>query len=225
MQTYSRSVSIPIGGLFLEGDLSMPEVPRGLVLFAHGSGSSRFSPRNRQVAQELSQAGLVTVLFDLLTQDEEQEDLLTQEHRFNIRLLAERVAGAVDWAKASRKLADLPIGLFGSSTGAAAALVAAAARPDQVAAVVSRGGRPDLAGDSLGLVQAPTLFLVGDRDVVVLELNEEAMERIQAKVELRLVPGAGHLFEEPGALEQVCKEATSWFLEHLRPTFDPHAPL
>lgn len=224
MQTYSRTVSIPVGPLHLDGDLLMPEVPRGLVLFAHGSGSSRFSPRNRQVAEWLSRGGLATVLFDLLSEEEEEEDLLTQEYRFNIRLLAERVATAVDWAQADPQLYDLPVCLFGASTGAAAALVAAAARQDTVAAVVSRGGRPDLAGDALGLVQAPTLLLVGGRDVVVQALNEDAMRRIPADAELRIVPGAGHLFEEPGALEQVCREATSWFLDHLQPAYAPPPP-
>jgi dienelactone hydrolase len=207
-------VRITVGGVALVGDLAQP-ADGGIVLFAHGSGSSRHSPRNRRVAQQLQQAGLGTLLMDLLTADEEQVDLRSRELRFNIGLLARRLVGAVDWL-ADRFGGELPMGLFGASTGAAAALVAAAERPSQVAAVVSRGGRPDLAGPALDRVSAPTLLIVGGADPQVLTLNRQAAERLAAPHRLEVVPGAGHLFEEPGALEEVARLAGAWFSTHLQ---------
>jgi putative phosphoribosyl transferase len=212
--TSERAVRVGVGEVQLDGDLTMPDAPAGLVIFAHGSGSSRHSPRNKQVAAALQQRGLATLLMDLLTHDEEQVDLRTRELRFDIDLLAERVAGAVDWAGEEPGIEDLCVGLFGASTGAAAALMAAAERP-AVAAVVSRGGRPDLAGEALSEVEAPTLLIVGGEDHLVIDLNEQARDRLRADVELVLVPGAGHLFEEPGALDQVCALAGGWFARHL----------
>jgi len=208
-------VRIPVRDAILEGDLVVPDGALGIVVFAHGSGSSRHSPRNRQVAAALNEAGIGTLLVDLLTPAEEQLDLLTREHRFDIGLLARRVIATLDWLRFG-PAASLPIGLFGASTGAAAALVAAAVRPDDVAAIVSRGGRPDLAGNALRRVQAPTLLIVGGADVQVLELNRRALELLSApEKRLEIVPGATHLFEEPGALEQVAKLATAWFQRHL----------
>jgi putative phosphoribosyl transferase len=204
-------VSLELGPVSLGGTLTVPEEARGLVVFAHGSGSSRFSPRNRQVAEVLHAAAVGTLLIDLLTQEEEQVDLRTRELRFDIGLLAERVVVAVDWATGQ----GLPIGAFGASTGAAAALVAAAERPELVRAVVSRGGRPDLAGDALPRVRAPTLLVVGGNDPVVLDLNRAAIERLGAETRLEIVPGATHLFEEPGTLERVADLARDWFLEQL----------
>ena len=193
----------------------MPEEATGIVAFAHGSGSSRHSPRNTYVAGVLSQGGFATVLADLLTEAEEQVDLRTRQLRFDIGLLAERVTAVVDWLQQADRTAQLPVGLFGASTGAAAALVAAAQRPESVRAVVSRGGRPDLAGDALPRVRAPTLLIVGGLDNVVLELNQEALDRLPAHKKLDIVPGATHLFEEPGALERVAELASAWFVEHL----------
>jgi putative phosphoribosyl transferase len=184
-------------------------------VFAHGSGSSRHSPRNRYVAGVLGDAGLGTLLVDLLTAEEEEVDLRTRHLRFDIGLLAGRLVGMVDWLGSRTETAGLDIGLFGASTGAAAALIAAALRPDAVVAVVSRGGRPDLAGADLGAVRAPTLLLVGERDPVVLDLNRQALDALQTPVRLDVVPGASHLFEEPGALEAVAGLARNWFLEHL----------
>jgi pimeloyl-ACP methyl ester carboxylesterase len=208
-------VRVPVGDAVLEGDLVVPEGAPGIVVFVHGSGSSRHSPRNRQVATALNEAGIGTLLVDLLTPAEEQLDLLTREHRFDIELLARRVIGTLDWLRLG-PVASLPIGLFGASTGAAAALVAAAVRPGDVAAVVSRGGRPDLAGGALRRVQAPTLLIVGGADLHVLELNRRALEELgAAEKRLVVVPGASHLFEEPGALERVARLAESWFLRHL----------
>jgi dienelactone hydrolase len=204
-------VTLDVGPVSVGGTLTLPDGARGLVVFAHGSGSSRFSPRNRQVAEELNEHALGTLLIDLLTAEEEQVDLRTAELRFDISLLAERVVGAVDWAEER----GLPIGAFGASTGAAAALVAAAERPQLVRAVVSRGGRPDLAGDALPRVEAPTLLIVGGNDQVVLDLNRQAMERMRAETRLEIVPGASHLFEEPGALDEVVRLARGWFLEKL----------
>jgi dienelactone hydrolase len=198
----------------LQGDLVLPEGARGIVLFAHGSGSSRHSPRNRQVAARLNQAGLGTLLVDLLTPAEERLDLVTAHHRFDISLLARRLVGAIDWLRGGQA-ESLPIGLFGASTGAAAALVAAAARPEDVAAVVSRGGRPDLAGPALSQVRAPTLLIVGGADPVVLELNKVAFELLQTEKQLLVIPGATHLFEESGALEEVARLAADWFTRHL----------
>jgi pimeloyl-ACP methyl ester carboxylesterase len=208
---------IPVVGVELEADLGIPDHARGVVLFAHGSGSSRFSPRNRYVADELRKVGLGTVLADLLTPHEEEVDLRTAELRFAIDLLAVRVTALTDWATTYDATTDLPIGLFGASTGAAAALIAAAARPDHVQAVVSRGGRPDLAGEFLRLVQQPTLLIVGGADTTVLELNRAAMERLPGEKRLDVVPGATHLFEEPGALERVAELAGDWFVSHLSP--------
>jgi putative phosphoribosyl transferase len=213
--TSATRVRVPVGDAVLEGDRVVPEGALGIVLFAHGSGSSRHSPRNRQVAAALNDIGIGTLLVDLLTPAEEQLDLLTREHRFDIGLLARRVVATLDWLRLG-PAASLPIGLFGASTGAAAALVAAAVRPGDVDAVVSRGGRPDLAGDALRRVQAPTLLIVGGADVQVLELNRRALELLgAAEKRLEIVPGATHLFEEPGALEQVAKLAAAWFLRHL----------
>jgi putative phosphoribosyl transferase len=207
-------VSIPVADATLEGDLVLPEAASGIVVFSHGSGSSRHSPRNRRVAATLNEKGLGTLLLDLLTPAEEQRDLVTAESRFDIALLARRLVGAIDWVRRDLD-ASLPIGLFGASTGAAAALVAAAARPDDVYAVVSRGGRPDLAAAVLPRVRAPTLLIVGGSDPVVLELNKQALELLQSEKQLVVVPGATHLFEEPGALDQVARLAADWFTRHL----------
>jgi pimeloyl-ACP methyl ester carboxylesterase len=210
-----REVVVPAGPVRLEGALTLPDGAAGLVVFAHGSGSSRHSPRNRFVAAALRDAGLGTLLMDLLTAAEEQADARTGHLRFDIELLAERVVAAVDWLGIEDAAAGLPVGCFGASTGAAAALVAAAERPERVAAVVSRGGRPDLAAAALELVLAPTLLIVGGRDTQVIALNEEAARRMRAPVELEIVPRAGHLFEEPGALERVAELAGGWFARHL----------
>ena len=199
----------------LEGALRIPEGATGIVLFAHGSGSSRHSPRNRYVAQALNEGGLATLLIDLLTAAEESEDDRTARLRFNIRMLAHRVTGASDWLLENAATKHLRIGYFGASTGAAAALEAAAARPSEIGAVVSRGGRPDLALADLGRVQAPTLLIVGGRDSAVIEMNREAFEHLQTEKRLAIVPEATHLFEEPGALEQVAHLARDWFAGHL----------
>lgn len=210
-----RSVAIPAASERLPGTLIVPPQPIGLVLFAHGSGSSHLSPRNQGVAATLSLAGLATLLFDLLTPREEMLDAATAELRFDIDFLASRLLLATDWARRLPELTELPIGYFGASTGAAAALVAAARRPLTVAAIVSRGGRPDLAGRSLRAVRAPTLLIVGGHDREVIHLNEMAMAEMTAPVELRLVAGATHLFAEPGTLEHAAALAGEWFLEHL----------
>jgi putative phosphoribosyl transferase len=213
-----QNLQIPVAGVLLAADLGVPrESPRGAVLFAHGSGSGRNSPRNRYVADELNRAGLVTVLADLLTREEEQIDLRTAELRFDIDLLAERVTALADWMADSEPSADLGIGLFGASTGAAAALIAAASRPSIVQAVVSRGGRPDLADAHLHEVHQPTLLIVGERDSVVIELNRRAMRKLAGETRLVIIPGATHLFEEPGTLELVARLARDWFLRHLQP--------
>jgi pimeloyl-ACP methyl ester carboxylesterase len=200
----------------------LPPSARGVVVFAHGSGSGRLSPRNRAVADVLVRAGLGALLVDLLTAEEDAEDRVTARLRFDIPLLAERVIGAIDWLSREAvvgdvppELRDLPVGTFGASTGAAAALIAAAERPDRVRAVVSRGGRPDLAGEALRRVTAPTLLIVGGRDTEVIELNRRAQELLAGESQLVLVPGAGHLFEEPGALASVADLARGWFLAHL----------
>jgi putative phosphoribosyl transferase len=216
--TGTRSMSelqIQVGTKILFGSLTIPDNAAGLVLFAHGSGSSRHSPRNQFVARSLNDAGLATLLFDLLTPEEEAIDLHTREHRFNIDLLAQRLVYATRWAKEQDQTRDLRIGYFGSSTGGGAALVAATAIPQDVGAVVSRGGRPDLAGDALPNVQAPTLLIVGGNDDIVVELNEMARDRMRCEVKLEIVPGATHLFEEPGALEKVAKLASDWFVDHI----------
>ncbi len=202
----------------LEGNLGVPEGARSVVLFAHGSGSGRHSPRNRYVARVLQRAGLATLLVDLLTPEEEEMDLRTGHLRFDIGLLAERLTGATDWLMENPDTSNLQIGYFGASTGAAAALVAAAERPEAVGAIVSRGGRPDLAGDALPLVKAPTLLIVGGNDVPVIGMNEEAFAQMHAEKELKIVPGATHLFEEPGALEEVARLAAGWFARHLDQT-------
>ena len=210
-------VQIPAGRAVLSGNLTIPENAIALVLFAHGSGSSRHSPRNQFVARTLNRAGLGTLLFDLLTPEEEALDIYTREHRFNIGLLAERLVHATKWARQQKETRDLRIGHFGSSTGGAAALVAAAELPQDVGAVVSRGGRPDLAGDFLPKVQAPTLLIVGGSDDIVIELNEMARDQMRCEVKLEIISGATHLFEEPGTLEQVAKLASDWFSLYLRP--------
>ncbi len=214
--TVSRSaVEVAAGGVRLQGDLTVPDAASGLVLFAHGSGSGRRSPRNRFVAESLQAAGLATLLFDLLTEEEERRERFTRHLRFDIDLLIGRLTAATDWAADRPELQGRKIGLFGASTGAAAALGTAAARPD-VAAVVSRGGRPDLAPESaLQAVRAPTLFIVGGEDATVLELNRRTLERMSAPVMLEVVPGASHLFEEPGALERAAELAREWFKTYL----------
>jgi dienelactone hydrolase len=217
MTVTHQSVRIPAAGVVLEADIALPQEPRGVVLFAHGSGSSRHSPRNRYVAEQLQHAGLATVLADLLTAEEERIDALTAELRFDIGLLATRLAALTDWLTAQERTAGLGIGLFGASTGAAAALVAAAVRPTAVRTVVSRGGRPDLAGEYLPRVRQPVLLIVGGEDPVVIELNRKAMEKLGGETRLVIVPGATHLFEEPGALEQVAQLARDWFVEQLTP--------
>jgi pimeloyl-ACP methyl ester carboxylesterase len=211
-----RSVAIPSAGVILAGDLVLPTAPRGLVIFAHGSGSGRASPRNQWVAEHLVEAGLATLLFDLLTSAEAAAEARTRHLRFDIGLLATRLVGVTDWAAVTEGIRTLPVGYFGASTGAAAALVAAATRPDRVAAVVSRGGRPDLAGDYLRQVHAPTLLIVGGEDTEVLELNHQALCRMSHLTrELVIVPRATHLFEEPGALDQVVDHARRWFSHYL----------
>ncbi|MEA2534598.1 MAG: putative phosphoribosyl transferase [Actinomycetota bacterium] len=216
MNATYQNLEIPAAGVVLDADIGVPDPARGVVLFVHGSGSSRHSPRNRYVASELQKAGLATVLVDLLTPGEERIDTRTAELRFDIGLLAQRVIGLTDWLTEHETTAGLGIGLFGASTGAAAALVGAAARPDRVEAVVSRGGRPDLAGEFLARVRQPTLLIVGERDEVVIELNRRALEQLAGEARLEIVPGATHLFEEPGALEQAARLARDWFVRHLR---------
>lgn len=208
-------VRVPAGTVELAATLVVPEAARGAVLFAHGSGSSRHSPRNRAVAGQLNAAGYATILLDLLTAAEDEEDQLTRRHRFDVVLLGERLGAAVDWACEERDLVGLPLGLFGASTGAAAALLAAAARPHRVAAVVSRGGRPDLAGAALNVVQAPTLLIVGGEDREVLAVNRDAARAMGEVAEVTVVPGATHLFAEPGTLDQVVCRARTWFDVHL----------
>lgn len=208
-------VQIPAERAVLSGNLTIPENTKRLVLFAHGSGSSRHSPRNQFVARILNHANLGTLLFDLLTPEEEALDAYSREHRFNIGLLAGRLVHATKWAKQQEKTRDLHIGYFGSSTGGAAALVAAVDLRQDIGAVVSRGGRPDLAGAALPSVEAPTLFIVGGNDDIVIKLNEMARNQMRCEVKLEIIPGATHLFEEPGALEQVAKLASEWFSLHL----------
>jgi dienelactone hydrolase len=220
-----RTVRVPAGPLTLEGDLTVPEGAQGVVLFAHGSGSSRHSPRNRRVARVLNEARLATLLVDLLTADEELADRRTGHLRFDIGLLAERLVEAVDWLARQPETGDLALGCFGASTGAAAGLVAGAAQPHSVGAIVSRGGRPDLAGPSLPVVRAPTLLIVGGDDTPVLHLNREAYERLHCEKQLVVIPGATHLFEEPGALDQVAGLAREWFEQHLVGQTTGRAPL
>ena len=211
----NTSVRVPVGTVWLDGDLGSPLEPRGLILFAHGSGSSRHSPRNQRVARALEQGGFATLLIDLLTRSEEAVDRRTGHLRFDIELLSRRLVAIVDWLRQRRETMALPIGLFGASTGGAAALVAAATRPGDIEAVVSRGGRPDLASLALPRVTAPTLLIVGSLDATVIELNREAMARMTCEVVLDLVPGATHLFEEPGTLERVAELAAIWFARYL----------
>ena len=215
-----QEVRLPVDGVTLVGDLARPAAARGVVLFAHGSGSSRHSPRNRAVARALRPSGLATLLIDLLTRGEEAEDAATGHLRFDIALLARRLMAVTDWLHEEPAAARLPVGYFGASTGGGAALVAAAERPE-VFAVVSRGGRPDLAGAALPRVSAPTLLIVGGDDVPVIAMNRTAAARMRAEVRLEIVPGASHLFEEPGALERVAALAARWFEDHLPPPADP----
>ena len=211
----TSSIQIRSGDAALEGDLTLPKEDAAVVVFAHGSGSSRHSPRNQAVARDLERAGLGTLLIDLLTAEEEQVDLRTGRLRFDIGLLAERVMAATRWLRDHGETAESAIGYFGASTGAAAALVAAAEAPDEISAIVSRGGRPDLAGEALSRVRAPTLLIVGGEDRAVIPLNEQARDLLSAQVRLEIVPGATHLFEEPGRLERVSALASEFFTEHL----------
>ena len=212
-----ESVRILGAGAGLEGELALPDQARGLIIFAHGSGSSRLSPRNQYVARVLNDAGLGTLLLDLLTPEEEQTDVYTRQYRFDIPLLARRLVGATDWATADPRTAGLPLGYFGASTGAAAALLAAVERPGAVRALVSRGGRPDLAGAALAHVHTPTLLLVGGHDTPVITLNREAYDQLPDGKEMKIIPRATHLFEEPGALEEVARQAREWFEKYLTP--------
>jgi len=214
-QAVHEAVRIDLGPVACDGDLGVPARPAGLVIFAHGSGSSRFSRRNRSVGSALEDAGFATLLLDLLTPEEALADEVTREYRFDIDLLGRRVVGASDWARARTDLHHLPLAFFGASTGAAAALIAAAERPELTRAVISRGGRPDLADDALPRVQAPTLLIVGGNDEPVIEMNRDAMRRMRAPVQLQIVPGATHLFEERGALEQVAALAADWCSRYL----------
>lgn len=217
MTPLRQTRKIAVVGVELGADIVVPEAARGVVLFAHGSGSSRHSPRNRYVADQLQKAGLATVLTDLLTPAEERLDVQTRELRFDIELLTARVVKLTDWLSEQKFAAALDIGLFGASTGAAAALLAAATRPASVAAVVSRGGRPDLAAECLHVVRPPTLLIVGGRDQVGIEVNQQAMELLGSLKSMVIVPGASHLFAERGALEQVAQLTRDWFLAHLGP--------
>ena len=218
-----REVEVSAGLTILEGNMCIPNDAQGIVLFAHGSGSGRHSPRNRYVAEALCEARLATLLIDLLTPEEEEVDMRTRHLRFDIGLLAERLAGAADWLAQNPDTRDLFVGYLGASTGAGAALVAAAERPRRVGAVVSRGGRPDLAGEALHHVAAPTLLIGGEEDYPVIDMNREALTQIRAEKELEIVPGATHLFEEPGALQEVARLAAEWFTRYLgsAPEDDP----
>ncbi len=210
-----RTVEVRTPGAILHGDLALPDQPQGVILFAHGSGSSRFSSRNRAVAQYLNAGGFATLLLDLLSADEEALDQATGELRFDIHFLGQRLTLAADWLAHAPETAPLPVGLFGASTGAAAALITAAERPTAVRAVVSRGGRPDLAAPVLGRVRAPTLLIVGGADETVLELNRTAFDTLQCEKRLAVIPGATHLLPEPGALEEVARLALGWMREHV----------
>jgi putative phosphoribosyl transferase len=213
----NRFVQVQAGSVHLDGNLYFPENPAGLVVFVHGSGSSRHSPRNQYIAGEIQQAGMATLLFDLLTPEEEEIDLRTRHLRFDINLLARRTIETADWLNQQHFLRNLKIGFFGASTGAAAALIAAAERPEITGAIVSRGGRPDLAANALPKVEAATLLIVGQMDYPVLELNQQSLAQMSPEriSEMAVVPGASHLFEEPGALEHVAQLATNWFRQHL----------
>jgi putative phosphoribosyl transferase len=214
----TREVRVHLGQEWLVGNLGVPSGATGLVLFAHGSGSGRLSPRNQLVAAALDQQRVATLLIDLLTEDEELVDRHSGNLRFNVQMLAERLVKIADWVHSDEELNHLPIGLFGASTGGGAALIAAAKRPERFAAIVARGGRPDLAGSWLRHVLAPTLLIVGGRDEQVIHLNKEAMAQMHAEVALEIVPGATHLFEQPGALDRVAELAVHWFATHLRST-------
>ncbi|WP_373533037.1 dienelactone hydrolase family protein [Vampirovibrio sp.] len=211
----NQEVLIDVGDESLPGILAVPNAAAGIILFAHGSGSSRLSPRNQYVARQFNQAGLATLLFDLLTSPEERLDRLTGQLRFNVGLLANRLSAVADWVSHYPETQQFQIGYFGASTGAAAALMAAAHNPHTVKAIVSRGGRPDLGGDSLRDVQAPSLLMVGSLDTDVIGLNEQAFQEMRCEKKLQIIPGASHLFEEPGKLETVSEIATTWFLNHL----------
>jgi dienelactone hydrolase len=215
---HGRLVRVPSGKATVEGDLLVPQGANGIVLFAHGSGSGRFSPRNQYVAKVLNEAGMATLLIDLLTKEEEEIDSHTGQFRFDIDLLAKRLLDATKWLKKDRATKNLASGYFGASTGAAAALMAAAKLPQDVKVVVSRGGRPDLAADYLPKVRAPVLLIVGGNDPVVIDLNKEAMKHLAAEKRLEIIPGASHLFEEPGKLEEVARLAADWFSKHFRST-------
>jgi dienelactone hydrolase len=217
VEATTTPVRVPIGEQWLHGDLGIPAEPQGLVLFAHGSGSSRHSPRNQFVARTLERCGLATLLIDLLTPEEEGIDIRTAEFRFDLEMLADRLVAIVEWLKRRAGTSSLAIGVFGASTGGGAALMAAATRPRDITAVVSRGGRPDLAGRSLAQVTAPTLLIVGGRDEPVIQMNRDAMKQMRGEVSLEIVPGATHLFEEPGMLEQVAALAGDWFIRYLKP--------
>jgi len=221
-QEATEEVKVSAGPVTLDGMLGIPGDAKGIVVFAHGSGSSRFSPRNQYVAEELRKAKLGTLLFDLLTPEEEEVDVVTGHLRVNISLLSERVIGATDWLTAYPKTKDLAIGYFGASTGTAAALVAASERPDVIAAIVSRGGRPDLAGKSLPQVKAPTLLIVGGNDFPVIDMNQDALEELRTEKKLVIVPGATHLFEEPGTLEEVSRLTAEWFVRYFEKTGSNH---
>jgi putative phosphoribosyl transferase len=211
----TRTEQIPSGPIVLEGELIVPEGASGVVLFAHGSGSSRHSPRNQFVARTIREAGVATLLFDLLTREEEAVDISTRHLRFDIGLLAERLVDATNWIKTRPETSHLRVGYFGASTGAAAALLAAAELGEEIGAIVSRGGRPDLAGDALGEVKSPTLLIVGALDGPVIRMNEDAYRRLKGEKEMKIIPGASHLFEEPGTLQQVAHLAADWFQRHL----------
>lgn len=215
MRTLSHDVEVKAGKVVIKGILSLPENATGIVLFAHGSGSGRLSPRNQLVAKDLNEKGLGTLLIDLLTEEEEKIDDRTRELRFDIPFLAERLIDTIDWMAENKETQGMRIGLFGASTGAAAALVADAKGKGKVSAIVSRGGRPDLAGSYLEVVKSPTLLIVGGNDFGVIELNEGAYKVLNCEKKLEIVPGATHLFEEPGALATVCELAETWFLQHL----------
>jgi len=214
-KTKEEVVVIPVGKATIEGNLVIPIGARGVVLFAHGSGSGRFSPRNQYVAKVLNEAGIGTLLIDLLTKEEDEIDTATGEFRFDIGLLSQRLEVATEWLKQNPATKSLAIGYYGASTGAAAALIAATKFPKDVKTVVSRGGRPDLAMQHLQKVKVPSLFIVGEKDTVVIDLNKKAMEQVPAEKKLEIVPGATHLFEEPGKLEEVAKLSADWFLAHL----------
>lgn len=209
-------VRIPTGDAVLDGDLAIPSGANGIVVFAHGSGSSRYSPRNRSVAGVIQEAGVGSLLFDLLTREEESVDVFTRHLRFDIELLTTRLIEATRWLAGREETRNLRVGYFGSSTGAAAAIKAAAGLGEDIGAIVSRGGRPDLAGDALPMVKAPTLLIVGGHDETVIELNQDAYTRMRCEKELKIIPGATHLFEEPGALEQVADLAAAWFKKRLQ---------